>query len=94
MAKLKRLSVTVSGVGHFPIDMLRHDNLKPYSEEDAGKISQSLTGPFSIERQIIRLSGHLHGSEGGPSRCVNDRWKSFCWRVEEITIDGKPQLVR
>ena len=92
--KLIQLVVTVSGVGQFPIDMLRYDNLKPYSETDAGLISRSLTGPFDPNRQTVKLFGHLHGSEGGPSRVTNARWKSFCWAVESVTIDGKPQLIR
>lgn len=87
--KLSFVVVKVRGSGQFPIDMLRHDNLTPYSEDDSYSII-SEAGAY----RTITLQGWYHGKGTGPSRIDVARWQSFGWWVYEIAIDGKVLLDR
>lgn len=71
MAKVTEHRFTVTGVGAFPIDMLRYDVCTPYSGTDSGHIQHWSAGP---EREI-KLRG--------PRAPTIGRWESFGWRVVE-----------
>jgi hypothetical protein len=69
--KQYRFDYEVSGVGHFPADMLRHDQAWPASEFDSGKISQS-----TYDARTVRLTGLNDPTVG--------RWESFGWAVRAV----------
>ena len=72
---LKSTNITVEGVGHFPLDMLRYDQCAPYSSDDVAKID---TSEYQ-QRRRVRL---VRYSDGGRPATV-DRWRSFLWNVVE-----------
>jgi hypothetical protein len=65
----------VTGMGTFPIDMLRHDRATPYMEGDAAEIERTFQprarGPWQV-----RLRGFKSPNEA--------RWQSFRWGVSDI----------
>ena len=65
----------VSGIGEFPIDMLRYDRAHPEYENDSGTVVATFSGRHS--RETVTIVG---GMSGGPTK---DRWSSFLWGVEE-----------
>ena len=87
--KMKSLVVKVHGMGAFPVDMLRYDNLTPYSELDSGKIVNE-----TLEPRVVALQGWLHGGERYPSKVTDARWESFGWRVTEGSVDGRVVIGR
>lgn len=67
---------TVTGVGEFPMDMLRYDASWPSRGEDVTAITRSLThrrGEHSREKYTVRLNALRAPTEG--------RWFSFGWTV-------------
>lgn len=72
----------VEGVGHFSIDMLRHDCAWPQQSVDAGMIENT---PLVPQRYRVTLDCV---ATGGP--CLL-RWNSFGWRVIEINGRAVPQ---
>lgn len=77
MAKDKRWTFTVSGVGHFPLDMLRYDGCFP---ADGGAVTR-IQGALDYVRMPnepveIRLVSLAHAPTEG-------RWRSFGWHVSE-----------
>jgi hypothetical protein len=76
---------TVEGRGHFPADMLRYDACYPQSEDDSGKIMQSLyTG--DAESREIRLAHRVLKDEYLANYPTEGRWQSFGWRVVPLTV--------
>jgi hypothetical protein len=69
----KATSITVEGMGAFPIDMLRYDACYPASERDAATIITSFEGAPIVSR--VRLTLSFKG------RYTPDRWRSFLWNV-------------
>ena len=86
MAKLKEVLVKVKGDGPFPLDMLRHDNLAPYTHEDSELITRN---NHVHDERTITLRGWWHGSEQFPTRVSKERWASFCWHVVEVIAEGR-----
>jgi hypothetical protein len=84
MAKNFRHIVTVRPKGKlgipFPVDMLRYDGLHPRSEEDSGKIVQSM-GRFGVPPMDEVGNIHLVKDTYKNWTPTIDRWKSFVWRV-------------
>lgn len=67
---------TVTGVGEFPMDMLRYDASWPSRGEDVTAITQSLMRRRTDkrhERYTVRLNALRAPTEG--------RWASFGWTV-------------
>jgi len=83
--------VRVAPVGNFrnvfPTDMLRYDELVPYSSEDANKIERCF-GPESRlidsknENEFIELWRRAP-KNWTPTK---ERWASFLWRIVEHII--------
>lgn len=71
--KQKRLIVTVSGTGDFPVDMLRYDRCTPEHETDSGLIARSFAPLYSEKLQINLLYVDREPTEA--------RWKSFSWEI-------------
>ena len=62
---------TVSGKGHFPLDMLRYDACHPARSEDVSLIGDGPT-------RTINLRKHTSTKEPNITRA---RWESFGWSV-------------
>jgi hypothetical protein len=83
----KHYRYRVTGIGQFPIDMLRYDCAWPSTSEDAGRISELVCvgqgGPGDSEtrarRTKYRLDGVVISSDKAPTP---ERWESFLWHVE------------
>lgn len=81
MATPKRYESEVSGIGPFPVDMLRYDAAYPAREEDSVRIMSSidrrLAAPGSDERNArhhVRVISERH--------LTSARWQSFGWLVD------------
>lgn len=69
---------TVTGKGHFPMDMLRRDNCWPEDGEavvSIGARPDDTEGFFEVTRMIRLASGHSPNME---------RWLSFGWTVRDV----------
>ena len=75
---------TVEGSWPFPIDMLRHDEAHPATEEDSGKIIRSMEP--GAEKASIDLAKY-HTIKNSP-HVTEGRWESFGWKV--IVIKPAP----
>lgn len=78
MARLARAkqptTFEVEGWGNFPIDMLRYDNCRPYSEQDSYKIQDSYIARSAHRKvKLICFNAFQEPAVG--------RWESFGWRV-------------
>ena len=80
MAAQKHYRITVSGVGLFPIDMLRYDQAIPATEEDANRITRShdVRAGDRLTQQIVRLDAYKTPTPG--------RWTSFGWRIDLVEV--------
>ena len=63
----------VSGVGYFPLDMLRYDAAYPANSDAVSAIS-SVRPEERVKRRTVELRSH--------HRPTDDRWSSFGWTVE------------
>jgi hypothetical protein len=65
---------TVLGRTSFPVDMLRYDACRPWSESDSSQIMASLERVQGVrEPRQVTLTGSREPTEG--------RWESFGWKV-------------
>jgi hypothetical protein len=62
----------VTGIGHFPMDMLRYDAAYPSNSDAVTGISHSRQE--DSRRRTVELRSHR--------RPTVDRWNSFGWTVE------------
>lgn len=81
-------TLTISGMGEFPLDMLRYDACWPLCSDDAELIGLSQIREFRAEAKksgkpfIITVCGVIKGfGTGLDSRWTLDRWISFGYRV-------------
>ncbi len=74
MAKQFLHTLTVKGIGIFPIDMLRYDFLAPHQETDSGKIGRTMRYEKTEPVQVSRFAAKDWTPTMG-------RWLSFSWRV-------------
>lgn len=65
---------TVSGVGVFPVDMLRYDSAWPDDQEAASKIVRD---PYANTDVLGKYTVHL----AGINPPTDARWRSFGWTV-------------
>ncbi len=78
----------VTGVGHFPLDMLRYDGSYPANGDAVGDISAShREGNLHEEFTIALVS---HGLSKASKFFEPDRWRSFGWIV---TSSEQPRKV-
>ena len=70
---------TVSGVGDFPLDMLRHDGAYPADKESVAAIMAGLAWAAARKRSRETLTVRL------VSHCVPtpERWRTYGWTVSE-----------
>lgn len=81
--RVRFLSFTVRGKGHFPVDMLRYDHCWPADQEQVAALIHEIGMPSQWVERDIRLTGFTYGT--GSSGGVNpDRWASFGWKVIEV----------
>lgn len=81
LTKNPTFTCTVSGVGEFPLDMLRYDCAYPADTETANAIAASLDPATAFTtRREFRLIGQMRF---GPTI---DRWKSFGFIVEDYEV--------
>lgn len=73
------VSYTVTGLGQFPIDMLRYDRSFPASEIESGKITRTFHHADPWE---ITVSMYASTKVDGP---CEGRWQSFGCRVKDVT---------
>jgi len=81
----------VTGIGQFPIDMLRYDCAWPSMGEDTGRIAELVCvgqgGPGDSETRSMRTKYRLEGvvinSDKAPTI---ERWESFLWHVWHVEI--------
>jgi hypothetical protein len=66
---------TVEGRGEFPVDMLRKEFARPFSEEDRIKIEATIADGLK-PREIRRVTLVTRERE-----TLDGRWESFGWRV-------------
>ena len=70
---------TVTGVGDFPLDMLRHDCAYPADRESVAAITAGLGWAAARKKSRERLVVHLVSyREPAP-----ERWRSFGWTLTE-----------
>jgi hypothetical protein len=69
--KVQRYKVT--GVGRFPVDMLRYDMAWPDGNEDSGKI---VSPPKEVYTVTLSRTAHFHKQPDA------GRWQSFGWKIE------------
>lgn len=67
----KPYNFTVTGIGTFPVDMLRYDTCWPHRPDDAEQIAASFRD--RRRRHTVNLAGH--------AKPTALRWLSFGWRV-------------
>lgn len=72
------ITYTVTSVGQFPIDMLRHDRSFPATEVESGKIAATFSKP---DTWTIKLAMYAATKDRGPNE---GRWSSFCCRVSDV----------
>ncbi|KRT69414.1 MAG: hypothetical protein XU15_C0011G0096 [candidate division NC10 bacterium CSP1-5] len=78
--KVYRQTFQVTGLGSFPLDMLRYDECYPRTERDTALIDQSFQ---EANVQYIGLERILTDEAKDPTF---DRWKSFLWAVVKNSI--------
>lgn len=90
MPKLHEFRFKVIGDFQFPIDMLRYDNCRPFSEIDSNLINGTmlhagLSRPTEIELMTM--------SERKMWLPTFGRWESFGWKIKHdyMMRDGVPQ---
>jgi hypothetical protein len=77
------LEYTVRGVWPFPLDMLRHDDSAPASEDDR-LVIQRLSGDYAPDAGAFKpvdIKLAMVGSWSSFPRPNTKRWKSFGWTV-------------
>jgi hypothetical protein len=81
----KYVEFTVSGIGRFPVDMLRYDGAYPASSSDAGEMAKRIENTVAMpDRKPIRLRAAIPTGFRKNALPTVQRWNSFCWRVDEI----------
>ena len=73
----KEFQYTVNGHWPFPTDMLRYDQSRAASNEDAELINR-LSGEFAPDREAFK---NVEITLVGPSKPATERWESFGWSV-------------
>jgi hypothetical protein len=68
-------TITVVGIGQFPVDQLRYDLCYPKREADSHQIERSFYPREHQERRIVLVSSKA------PTEA---RWGSFGWLVESV----------
>lgn len=76
--KNKLFKTTISGRGHFPIDMLRYDQCWPAEQQDVESIGLSVAHSGQDETHTIQVL-----SQYPPTTA---RWMSFSWKVEKTVL--------
>lgn len=71
------ITYAVSGVGAFPVDMLRYDSSWPSRTEDANTISSTFERGFNPKPNIVTLCRWSRTKDS--HNPTIDRWKSFGW---------------
>ena len=72
---------TVTGKGHFPLDMLRHDRACPFSTFDSESMYYTFFPGSSRDVKSIEL---VCTGERYTNRPTVARWKSFGWTVSDV----------
>jgi len=72
-------SFVVTGVGYFPLDMLRYDYC--YPADDSAVKNIVVKGYYEIEERSVRLARTVEGKDIQPT---TGRWLSFGWQVSDI----------
>ena len=77
----KEYTITVSGVGPFPLDMLRYDGCFPDTSVDVEKIrgSFNILGPNKWSIRVVKISQQKWEP-------TTKRWESFGWKVININL--------
>lgn len=73
----RRTRIIVAGKGHFPTEMLCHENCVPDSKQDVIMIEGFSTLPRQVALSRFTLDG---------AKTESDRWKAYGWIV--IFDDG------
>lgn len=73
MAKMYEHKFTVEGRGQFPFDMLRYDGCFPAREAESVKLEHFERGERTVDL--------IHRCEDRHWMPMDDRWRSFGWRV-------------
>ena len=73
--------ITVSGVGRFPLDMLRYDGCYPETGADVSALDRSLSAGF--EPSEVKL---LHLDDNKKWVPTEGRWQSFLWKVIKTEV--------
>ncbi len=76
----------VEGSWPFPIDMLRHDQAHPATEEDSHKLVRTMDPTLNTGKVTISL-GKYHGIKKSP-HITEGRWESFGWKVIKVIPKG------
>lgn len=71
------VSTVFSGVGSFPLDMLRYDACFPSKSEDAAVISESMNTVGKWTVRVSKFVGNVQRSRNLEECFTIDRWKSF-----------------
>lgn len=74
MARRTHITITVSGKGQFPLDMLRYDACWPSSGRDASAIADT------FHNRNVAWSINVTRANTAPF--TNDRWESFGVQVK------------
>ena len=71
---------TVTGTGHFPVDMLRYDRCLPDSSEDwdSAMRRKDESDTFNTRARSVHMIRHVPRKDMGVTEA---RWASFGWRV-------------
>lgn len=75
-------TVKVAGLGRFPLDMLRYDQLEPATEEDRRRIEDSQQDGVPVDNPITLVRRH-DSRDWEPTK---GRWGSFLWGVIDHEI--------
>lgn len=71
---------TVSGIGYFPMDMLRYDACFPLRPSDVESISDARSMEKRTEVQL------RHVGVTSDWQPTNERWQSFWWSVVPSSV--------
>lgn len=79
-----RQEIKATGLGPFPIDMLRYDRCFPLREEDAAEIS------LSHQEYLLRKKEKpiylVKFCDSKAPAFTSERWRSFGWQIEFLGV--------
>lgn len=81
MAQVKLFESEVSGIGPFPVDMLRYDRATPSREQDSVTIMSSIDRRLSAPGSDLR-NERRHVRVESTRALTSSRWESFGWTVD------------